>query len=193
MLKISFLSVAITALCSNKVHSFANNAKSVQSVSKTQLNASRRNFMEGAFSFGSFLAVASTNPTKANADPENLNAFNSLTFNYRKSEFGGLDASTIEEPTMTYNDFLAKLGAGEVDFVKFYAPDGDVAYATLKSTSKNSEDGSEVTSLSKPIRIGEGYPIEQHDGWSSPAFVIRSVKDKGVPYKFVLPALDNYK
>jgi hypothetical protein len=52
------------------------------------------------------------------------------------------------------------------------APDGDAAYATFKEGN------------GKPIRIGEGYPIEQHDGWSSPAFAVRIVKDANVPYKF---------
>jgi len=61
------------------------------------------------------------------------------------------------------------------------APDGDVAYATLK--------GKEGT----PIRIGAGYPIEQHDGWSSPAFAVRTVKNAGVPYKFTVPGLEKYK
>ena len=28
-----------------------------------------------------------------------------------------------------------------------------------------------------------GYPIEDPEGWSSPAFVVKSVKKKGVPYK----------
>jgi len=109
-----------------------------------------------------------------------IDNFNGLSFNYRGNDFNGLDASTLNEPSISYMDFLSKLGKGEVEFVKFYAPDGDVAYATLKD-------------MEKPIRIGEGYPIEQHDGYSSPAFAIRSVKEKGVPYKFVLPALDAYK
>jgi len=38
-----------------------------------------------------------------------------------------------------------------------------------------------------------GYPVEESKGWSSPAFVIRSVKDKGVPYKFIVPELDKFK
>ena len=63
--------------------------------------------------------------------------------------------------------------------MQFLAPNGDAAYATLKSESSNS----------KPIRIGEGYPIEDPEGWSSPAFVIKAVAKKGVPYKFVVPGL----
>lgn len=105
-----------------------------------------------------------------------INAFNGLIFNYRGNDFNGLDAKDIDEPSISYSEFVVKLKDGGVSFVEFYAPDGDVAYATLK------EDG-------RVIRIGEGYPIEQHDGYSSPAFAIRTVQNAGVPYKFVVPAM----
>ena len=114
-----------------------------------------------------------------------LTPFNGLTFNYRGNEFSGLDASTLNEPSIPYKDFLQKLDAGDVEFVEFLAPDGDIAYATLKPA-----EGEEKL---KPIRIGEGYPIEQHDGWSSPAFVVKSVAKKKVPYKFTVPGLAAYK
>jgi hypothetical protein len=80
---------------------------------------------------------------------------------------------------VSYADFMTALKAGDIEFVEFMAPDGDAAYATFRGKS--------------PIRIGEGYPIEQHDGWSSPAFAIRAVKNAGVPYKFTVPALSAYK
>jgi len=111
------------------------------------------------------------------ATPEGYTTMNGLIFNYRGADFGGQGASDIKEPSISYKDFLTKLSAGEVTFVKFLAPDGDIAYATFKAP--------EGESAAPPIRIGEGYPVEKHDGWSSPAFAIRSVKDKGVPYKFV--------
>ena len=63
-----------------------------------------------------------------------LTPFNSLAFQYRNSQNGGLDASTISEPSIPYTDFLSKLSTGDVEFVEFLAPDGDVAYATLKAT-----------------------------------------------------------
>ena len=73
-------------------------------------------------------------------------------------------------------------------FVEFLAPNGDVAYATFKEGSEGS------SSNNKPIRIGEGYPIEDPEGWSSPAFVIKAVAKKKVPYKFVVPGLsDSFK
>ena len=111
-----------------------------------------------------------------------VNAFNGLAFQYRGSDFNGLTASDIDEPSISYSEFVTKLKSGDVLSVEFYAPDGDVAYATLKSNSNNNR-----------IRIGEGYPIEQHDGYSSPAFAIRTVKNANVPYKFVVPALAKSK
>jgi hypothetical protein len=114
-----------------------------------------------------------------------VTAFNGLIFNYRGGSFGGLDASTLNEPSISYNEFNQKLKAGEVEFVEFLAPDGDAAYATFKTAG----GGPKAT----PIRIGEGYPIEQHDGYSSPAFCVRSVKNAGVPYKFTVPALRKFQ
>lgn len=110
-----------------------------------------------------------------------VDPFNGLAFNYRGSDFGGLDATALNEPSVSYTEFNKKLKAGEVEFVEFMAPDGDTAYVTFKS----GEGGTK----SSPIRIGEGYPIEQHDGYSSPMFCVRAVKNAGVPYKFTVPAL----
>mmetsp|Transcript_22752 Transcript_22752/g.27903 ORF Transcript_22752/g.27903 Transcript_22752/m.27903 type:complete len:186 (-) Transcript_22752:3421-3978(-) len=115
----------------------------------------------------------------------NLSPFNGLSFNYRGNDKNGLDASTIDEPSIPYVDFLKKLDEGDVEFVEFLAPNGDAAYATFKV-----KDGEKMM---KPIRIGEGYPIEDPEGWSSPAFVIKSVKKKGVAYKFIVPMLDKYR
>jgi len=114
-----------------------------------------------------------------------LTPFNSLTFNYRGNDFPGLDANTIHGPSVSYKEFLERLSAGEVEYVEFLAPDGDEAYVTFKAKEGEGKPA--------PIQIGEGFPVEQHDGWSSPAFAIRSVKEKGVPYKFVVPGLDKYK
>eukprot|EP00539_Tryblionella_compressa_P018272 CAMPEP_0178873182 /NCGR_PEP_ID=MMETSP0747-20121128/8530_1 /TAXON_ID=913974 /ORGANISM="Nitzschia punctata, Strain CCMP561" /LENGTH=172 /DNA_ID=CAMNT_0020540465 /DNA_START=28 /DNA_END=546 /DNA_ORIENTATION=- len=104
-----------------------------------------------------------------------VNAFNGLIFNYRGGDFNGLDANSLNEESISYAEFNEKLKGSEVAFVEFLAPDGDVAYATFKDN--------------KRLRIGEGYPIEQHDGYSSPMFCVRAVKNAGVPYKFVVPAL----
>jgi len=132
-----------------------------------------------------------------------LTPFNSLAFNYREGESPTTDVAALEEDSISYADFLEKLNSDQVEFVKFLAPNGDVAYATFKSTAAvaaaEGEEGSgssavgtsttTTTTSSKPIRIGEGYPIEDPEGWSSPAFVIKAVAKKKVPYKFVVPGL----
>lgn len=140
---------------------------------------SRRDIMQGfAFAFGLWTTTTTTT-TPAFADTEvrgtPITPFNGLTFNYRGNDFGGLKASDIDEPSISYQEFVQRLQAGEVEFVEFLAPNGDAAYATFQG--------------GKSIRIGEGYPIEQPGGWSSPAFVIRTVQNAGVPYKFTVPAL----
>lgn len=115
-----------------------------------------------AISFGAFLATMAGGARPSTAeepDTRNLNAFNTLPFAYRKSEFGGLKASDIEGDSISYADFLKAIDRDEVLFVEFLAPDGDVALATLKAKEGEAQPA--------PIRIGEGYPVEIHDGWSS--------------------------
>ena len=151
-------------------------------------NGRRAFLLESVVAGGSFAAFGTAAPALAEQEPEyrqgnQVTAFNGLAFNYRGGEYGGLDASTIDEPTVSYKDFNEKLKAGEVTFVEFMAPDGDVAYATLKQGEGEGE---------KRLRIGEGYPIEQHDGYSSPMFCVRAVKNANVPYKFTVKGLAKY-
>ena len=75
---------------------------------------------------------------------------------------------------------------GQVSFVEFYAPFGEEAYVTFKPKEGDKEDP-------KPIRIGQGYPTMAKNSWSSPDYVIRSVSNFGVPYKFTVPMLAKYK
>lgn len=100
-------------------------------------------------------------------------------------EFVVLRASDIKGPSVSYADFLKRLDANEVENVEFMFPAGNEAYVTFKAMEEEEKQ--------PPIRIGEGYPIEQSKGSSSPAYVIRIVKEKGVPYKFTVPMLENYK
>mmetsp|Transcript_19549 Transcript_19549/g.35389 ORF Transcript_19549/g.35389 Transcript_19549/m.35389 type:complete len:240 (-) Transcript_19549:116-835(-) len=141
-------------------------------------------------------------PSEAFAEAESmerggvpLTPFNSLAFNYRGGESPTVDPSAINEVSIPYSEFLEKLASDQVTFVEFLAPNGDKAYATLKSTTGEAADSSSSGGETiKPIRIGEGYPIEDPEGWSSPAFVIKAVAKKGVPYKFVVPGLsDSFK
>mmetsp|Transcript_16765 Transcript_16765/g.35209 ORF Transcript_16765/g.35209 Transcript_16765/m.35209 type:complete len:208 (-) Transcript_16765:344-967(-) len=135
--------------------------------------------------------AASLIPSQAFAEAETmerggvpLTPFNSLAFNYRGGGSPTLDANTLNEPSVSYSEFLEKLNADQVSYVEFLAPNGDAAYVTFKA----SETGKDV----KPVRIGEGYPLEDPEGWSSPAFVVKAVAKKGVPYKFVVPGLTKY-
>ena len=77
-----------------------------------------------------------------------LTPFNGLAFQYRGNSNVGLDASSLDEPSISYAEFLDRMDKGEVTFVEFLAPNGDKAYATLKP--------SEGETQSAPIRIGEG-------------------------------------
>jgi hypothetical protein len=158
----------------------------------------RRSFLVAAAAAASMttMAAASTTAISANAaqEPEfrqgiKVDAFNGLIFNYRGGDFGGLTADDVgNEPSVSYAEFNQRLAAGEVEYVEFLAPDGDKAYVTFKAKDGND---SKQTAAS-PIRIGEGYPIEKHDGYSSPMFCVRAVKNAGVPYKFVVPSLSKY-
>lgn len=140
----------------------------------------RRSVIQGAAAVVFTIPAMASAETGAEVRGTPLTPFNSLAYQYRGVEYGGLKASDLDEPSVSYKDFIERLKKGEVDFVEFMAPHGDAAYATFKG-----EGGS--------IRIGEGYPTEQFDGWSSPAFAVRTVKDAGVPYKFTVPALKVYK
>lgn len=111
-----------------------------------------------------------------------INSFNCLIYNFKNTALdGGLDASTLNEPSIPFVEFGEAMRDGQVAFVEFMAPSGLVAYVTLKKDPKN------------PIRIGQGYPTGAKNSWSSPDFVIRSVSNYGVPYKFTVPALEKYR
>jgi len=193
-------SVALSLLAINNCNAFvaphSNNAFTTTNLAATSFQEdapaeqSRRSVVSLLTS--NIVAVAGRSvlfPAAARAEAETmerggvkLTPFNSLAFNYRGGESPTVDASTLNEPSVSYAEFLEKLNANQVTFVEFLAPNGDAAYATFKSEDSNN---------SKPIRIGEGYPIEDPEGWSSPAFVIKAVAKAGVPYKFVVPGLSD--
>lgn len=157
-------------------------------------SSDRRNAIKSIFfttagiAASSFVSSASAVDDDLTRGGVPLTPFNGLAFQYRGGTKDGLDASTLNEPTISYPDFLIRLDKDEVEFVEFLAPNGDAAYVTFKSTS---ETGAEEKM--KPIRIGEGYPIEDPEGWSSPAFVVKAVKKRGVAYKFTVPMLEKYR
>lgn len=174
------------------LNSVSKDTESSQSTSYTN-NESRRSVL-ASFLTTTIAAAGMTTvlfPLQALAEAETLERggvqltpFNSLAFNYRGGSSPGVDATALSEPSVSYSEFLEKLNSDQVAFVEFLAPNGDAAYATFKPASEGGK--------SEPIRIGEGYPLEDPEGWSSPAFVIKAVAKKGVPYKFVVPGLANY-
>ena len=116
----------------------------------TEGSLSRRRAILTSWSVASLLgtgaAVASAD-TGAEVRGTAVTPFNGLIFKYRGSEYGGLDAEDLGEPSVSYADFMSRLKAGEVKFVEFLAPDGDKAYATFVGQDGKTE---------APIRIGEG-------------------------------------
>lgn len=154
-----------------------------QAKAQEALSESRRSLFFTASALLTSIAIPGSQAmadTGADVRGTPLTPFNGLMYQYRGSEFGGLTSDEVGEPSIPYAEFMEKMKAGDVEFVEFIAPDGDAAYATFKGKQAG-------------IRIGEGYPTEQHDGWSSPAFAVRAVKNAGVPYKFTVPALAAYR
>lgn len=126
---------------------------------------------------------------KNSAVGKEIESFDSLIRNFKNNRLdGGLDASTLKEPSIPFVEFGEKMKNGEVTFVEFFAPNGDVAYATIKDPAAKKGKSS-----TKRIRIGQGYPTTSKTSWSSPDYVIRAVSNYGVPYAFTVPALAKYK
>jgi hypothetical protein len=95
-----------------------------------------------------------------------IDTFTSLIYNFKNTDLnGGLDASTLKEPSVPFIEFGEKMLKKEVEFVEFMAPSGDIAYVTFKAGKGQKKK--------EPIRIGQGYPINKKGSWSSPDYVIR--------------------
>ena len=165
------------------------NAWSIESPKTSTPTGNRRAFVATTLTTIASIGLASPDAvfarslgSKDSVVQREINTFNSLIYNFKNSALdGGLDASTLNEPSISFVEFGEAMKKGQVTFVEFMAPSGLVAYATLKKNPK------------KPIRIGQGYPTGAKNSWSSPDFVIRSVSNYGVPYKFTVPALEKYK
>jgi hypothetical protein len=153
--------------------------------------ATRRSFIGGAAA----LIGASLLPQSASAAlgripkdsviQKEMNSFSDLIYMFKDVTLNGLDASKLNEPSVPFIEFGERMKKGEVEFVEFIAPSGNVAYATFKPQKGGKES-------SEKIRIGEGYPTVSKDSWTSPDYVIRSVSNFGVPYKFTVPALAKF-
>ena len=136
---------------------------------------SRRSILGNMLGLGYFTLSLATiaKPSLSRADDEELTRggvkvtpLNGLAFNYRGTDSQGLDAATLDEPSVPYAYFLKALDEKNVKFVEFLAPSGNEAYVTFKAIEG-------VCTECRPIRIGEGYPVEDPRGFSSPAFVVK--------------------
>lgn len=99
---------------------------------------------------------------------------------YSNPDFNGLPKQAAPANSMPYPDFLKALKEKRVEGVVFEPPMGDEAYAIV--------DG-------KSVRIGEGWPVEVSNSWSSPQWVVRILQNEEVPYvwNFDLKAKSSYK
>ncbi|CAM9674107.1 unnamed protein product [Discosporangium mesarthrocarpum] len=115
--------------------------------------------------------------------PAGTNPLNSICMGFGCGEYRGLDYSGAPAPTdeesIPFTVFLDVLNKGGVEKVEFFSG-GDKAYAFLRPTS-----GPANGAASKRIRIGEGWPEEKGNSWSSPLWVVRALNDRSVPYKFM--------
>lgn len=173
----------------------------------------RRSFLSDvgiAFSAGVVTSVAAPETAFAEyrlGDPNSvvgreIRSFNALIKEFKNTALdGGLDASKINGISIPFVDFGEQLKNGNVAEVEFMAPSGAEAYVTLKkavgNVPKKSKKPTPLPEGAFPagqrIRIGQGYPTGGKNSWSSPDYVIRSVVNFGVPYKFTVPALANFK
>lgn len=85
-------------------------------------------------------------------------------------DYPGAPAPT-DEDSITFMSFLESLDKGLIEKVDF-SSGGDKAYAFVKPEGGRGEP--------TRIRVGEGYPNEQGDGWSSPLWVVRALSDRHV-------------
>jgi len=91
-----------------------------------------------------------------------------------------MPAADAPPNSITYQDFLKAIKEKRVTGVVFQPPSGDEAYAIV--------DG-------KSIRVGEGWPVEVSNSWSSPTWVVRILENEDIPYawNFNLKAKGSYK
>ena len=86
---------------------------------------------------------------------------------YGDTSFNGMPASQAAPGSMPYPEFLQALKDKKVEGVVFQPPSGDIAYAIIEG---------------KSVRMGEGWPVEISNSWSSPTWVVRILENEGVPY-----------
>jgi len=106
-----------------------------------------------------------------------LTPLNSLQFNYQ-----GGDSPPPAQPDLDPNE----LQISYEQFLKLLT-DKKIVRAEFKNAGRACYV--QVEGVDKMVRIGANYPLEDPKGWSSPSFVIRSLEDKQVPYKYLVEGL----
>ena len=81
--------------------------------------------------------------------------------------YNGLSKEDAPPGSLPYADFLKAIKDKKVEGVVFQPPSGDVAFCIIDGKSQ---------------RIGEGWPVEVSNSWSSPTWVVRILENEGVPY-----------
>uniref|UniRef100_A0A7S0KYC6 Uncharacterized protein n=1 Tax=Coccolithus braarudii TaxID=221442 RepID=A0A7S0KYC6_9EUKA len=93
--------------------------------------------------------------------------------------------------TMPYPDFLDAVKEKRVLAVDLMAPNGDEAYALVADEGKGKacaayDQSAPVVDGVCRLRMGAGWPVEVSNSWSSPAWVVRILKNENIPYQFVV-------
>eukprot|EP00964_Phaeocystis_antarctica_P042218 scaffold24179_cov90-Phaeocystis_antarctica.AAC.3 len=108
---------------------------------------------------------------------------------YSNTDFNGLTKEDAPTGSLPYPDFLKALKEKKVEGVVFQPPSGDVAFALIDGKSvrityrlRQPKPKPEPKPKPNQVRIGEGWPVEISNSWSSPTWVVRILKNEGVPY-----------
>lgn len=93
--------------------------------------------------------------------------------NYGGQDFTGMAAPAGEE-SLPFADFIAQLkdkaSVAKISGVDIYGAGGDRVYVSFS-------DG-------KKMRLGEGLPIDDSKGWSSPLWLVRILDNARVPHTY---------
>ena len=121
VLLLALVAIAVCCCSTNLfvVHGLSTRSSATSSTTTT-ITSNRRSFFKSMGVVGGSVAASATclisMPRIAFAEQQTemrdgvvVNAFNGLAFNYRGGEYDGLDASTLNEPSISYKDFNTKL------------------------------------------------------------------------------------
>lgn len=105
---------------------------------------------------------------------------------YRNQDFNGL--SDAPNNAMPYPDFLDAVKSKYVRSVEFIQPSGDEAYALLEDADgklcQKYDPDAVVADGACRLRMGNGWPVEVSNSWSSPTWVVRILKNENIPYEW---------